>query len=858
MYYSKYIKYKNKYLCLKYQIGGQPKKSTSKSKPPPLEQQFLQNIEIPPASENLHDINRSFKENQDKSLKKNLVWLKVKEQNLKLLVELGKFNKKIKKDTIYFYRYTDSSIDSTKYILCSFYEYWDILNKLQKKNVRIEKININEEGSVSLKLRNITIPYESKEVNLENVKKKLIEDLVGIKIFETKSNIELLKPLIRDKDFNDKNNIYFYRYTDTNGNVYILCSLYSYYEFLYILYEHIEIEEINGDKKINIDEDGNITIVPTDKIYHIIPKPYNVLRQAIHLPIVNSEISDLVQLINALRYNSFIIIKNESIFLSMICMYNLFIGTIHVFVIFDKKLKTEYFLLSLFTKYELMLKIDIDVNIELHECRLYEQDKKINIILNKYFVRMMFKIYQSLKHTGHYANRLKRGDPTIDDLILDELDPKLLENSQDCVSVKKVAFNTNLYLRPEFFHIKDHKNIQEMIEEFNKNKFYKINNNNKLYLWKYNYENLIQLWEYNLVELEKEVLKFKKELLELEPCHKELLVLKLNEKGYCGITIEQILDESALCYFSIEDQNKNLVYENTEQKDKTPADKMPDFVNSCKYFPEKEQKIKQTVLLGFSDKNKYRDNQSYFFAMSWHMSTDRDFDKAFDPIAWSFKLNKLFIQCVVLKDLLIFPFRIVNFVDVKSPLSVTLNVDDCKINPQVFCGYLLTSFTDGYNSEKPFEDICRDKLYLIYGYKDENYIDSAGKTYKPYYYTGNSIKFDVSILPYYRTFVCEINWLYYTFILKFNKIPYFYQYTTHLKKKEIVVSQFSLDEIKKKYTDNKYNADELADLKQVYFNYEFYLKNTPIFVDEPLLITEKEITDFIDKVKHKSKLHYGK
>ena len=144
MYYSKYIKYKNKYLYLKYQFGGllqeptailsmpssllkpnespehsylqiaskSPKPSDSqiaRKSPKPsdlpkpsdsLEQKFF-NIEIPLVSENLNDIEKLLKE---KSLKENLVGLKVREQNLELLKELGKFKKKFNKNTVYFYR----------------------------------------------------------------------------------------------------------------------------------------------------------------------------------------------------------------------------------------------------------------------------------------------------------------------------------------------------------------------------------------------------------------------------------------------------------------------------------------------------------------------------------------------------------------------------------------------------------------------------------------------------------------------------------------------------------------------------------------------------------------------------------
>ena len=74
--------------------------------------------------------------------------------------------------------------------------------------------------------------------------------------------------------------------------------------------------------------------------------------------------------------------------------------------------------------------------------------------------------------------------------------------------------------------------------------------------WRQIYEYLIQLWEYSIEDLEEEIDKFKNELLGLEPCHKELLVLKLNEKGYKGDTMEKILEHNALCYLNEKEEKK--------------------------------------------------------------------------------------------------------------------------------------------------------------------------------------------------------------------------------------------------------------------------------------------------------------
>ena len=92
--------------------------------------------------------------------------------------------------------------------------------------------------------------------------------------------------------------------------------------------------------------------------------------------------SKLKNLVDDLSSNFFIIINSNQLLLKAICMYNLFIGTIHVFVINVNKSFTTLFLLSLFTEYELMQYIEKQPNIELYECRLYKQGDKIEFKLN--------------------------------------------------------------------------------------------------------------------------------------------------------------------------------------------------------------------------------------------------------------------------------------------------------------------------------------------------------------------------------------------------------------------------------------------------------------------------------------------
>jgi len=379
--------------------------------------------------------------------------------------------------------------------------------------------------------------------------------------------------------------------------------LYDYYEFLDILYEHIEIEEVKVDDK------GKITSV-SGRIYHIIPKPQSVSSKEITLsPMISSSLDKIVE---ALNLNLFIIIRNNNLaFLTAISMYNLFIGTIHVYAIYKDGLQRAYFLLSLFTQHELDQKgISKQDNVTIKECRLYKQGDRIDVKLYRDMVDMMFDIYDRLRNEGHYANKLYRGNPDIDDKFLNQLDTKLLERCKECISVKDIAFNTTLFLLRDKMETKVHKDILEMEKDFLKNKFQLINSNEKLYLWRYKYEDLIQLWEYSLEDLGKEVEKFKKELLGLEPCHQELLVLKLNEKGFDGDTMDKILQNSVLCYLKDGYEKKKLLYENSAQ-----IDTNDEFVRNCKFIPE----IKKLLERGDScediesELHKYRQTVLIFF-----------------------------------------------------------------------------------------------------------------------------------------------------------------------------------------------------------------------------------------------------
>jgi hypothetical protein len=844
MYYAKYIKYKNKYLYLKYQLGGTFEE--------PLRINELRNTNIPVESKTLEPIPQTIN-----SLKDSLIGLKVLDTDSKVLLPLVTYNKKFKDNKIYFYRYTDEKGKS--YILCSLYSNSIIFKELQKKNVRIQKISIDEYGNIHLLIKNISILQPAKKLDLNDVKKKLMEDLVGIKVLQTNSN--LLIPLITDKEFKkfaSKNKIHYYTYTDEDRS-YILCSLYDYYEFLDILYEHIEIEEVEIKEK-----EGKVFIMKlsTSKIYHRIHKPVNMRNKLITLPLKKNTFDTPAILIDALKTNPFIIIDKQDsaseLLLHEVCMYNLFIGTVHVFVIFMNDKPTRYFLLSLFTEYELKQYIgSLPKNIAIYECRLYKQDDRIEFILYEDMVAMMFKIYIDIRDSGYHNIRYYRGNPAIDNKFLDELDPTLLKKCRTCINVKDIAFNTSLCLLPDKIEAQNHKDILEMEKDFLRNKFELINSNQKIQLWRYNYEELTQLWEYSLVDLEKEVEKFEKELLGLEPYHKELLVFKLNQKGFNGYTIEQILENSVLCYLKPEDKNKRLVYENTNQIDPVKNE----FVRNCKFIPEMKRlletnlnpeselhKYRQTIVLLMANDDyikKYENNKSYFFVMSWYDPVvDIKLDETLSLFFWSLKLNKLCFQCLTLRDNLIFPFRIVNIKILKSQLSFSFTNESLE-----FCGYFYTRFTDNYNGKKNFKDECKDKFYFIYNYKYNSNIYS-GKNYEVYYYTGNSIWFDVSILPYYKVILCEINWIYYTFILKYMTIPYFYKYINDNGEEEIVVSRYSLNEIRFIYNANGYDPLELDILTSIYYNPYFYKRkniNDKVFVDKPLF-SPKEQDDFIKNV----------
>ena len=115
--------------------------------------------------------------------------IKVLYSNSKVLIPLVKYNKQFRSNPINFYDYIDKSSDSQEsYILCSFYDYYQILFELQIKNVKIRRINIDEKGNVTLKLEDITIPEKPSENFNINIFNNLKENLVGIKVLENKIN----------------------------------------------------------------------------------------------------------------------------------------------------------------------------------------------------------------------------------------------------------------------------------------------------------------------------------------------------------------------------------------------------------------------------------------------------------------------------------------------------------------------------------------------------------------------------------------------------------------------------------------------------------------------------------------------
>ena len=732
----------------------------------------------------------------------------------------------------------------------------DTTPKESQKVVGTTTPKVSQNFDSYTKFVDITIPPESKTLELDKLTlRHFFLNLVAFKILE--SNLSILMPFLAQKrDFD----LHFYRYTDEDAKVYILCSLLSYYRFLFTLYEHIEFEEV----KIN--KDASITSVVSDRIYHVIPKPQSVPSKEITLlPMV---IHGLDKFVEALKLNLFIIIRNNNLaLLTAICMYNLFIGTIHVYVIYQKTLQTNLFLLSLFTQYELKQKgITIPQNIEIHECRLYKQGDIIESKLYRDMVDMLFMKYQKLKDEGYFEIALFRGDSEINNRLLNELDPILLAECRKCISIRDIAFNTTLcLLLPDKIEAKDHKDILEMEKDFLRNKFELINTNEKLMSSRLKYIDKIQLREYSLEELREEVEKFKKELLGLEPCHRELLVQKLIEKGFTGRNMDEILQNSVLCYLEDEDKNKRLVYENTKQID--PND---NFAKETPYTPEMKEilerkglgedieselhKYRQTVLILWNNneiEKNYNKNQRYFFSTSFYEPIiDPNYEPVFDPLSWSIKLNKLCFQCLILRDKIIFPFRIINIEYLNSPLTFSFNKNKLK-----FCGYFYTRFINNYNGVNNFNIECKDKFYFIYQFTDHDG-NLTGKEYKLYYYTGNSIWFEMSMLPYFKIILCEINWIYYTFILKYRTIPHFYKYINQSGKIEIVVSKFSLDQLRCIYEENGYDVLELNDLEEIFYNHNYYkIKDITekIFVDSPLFQSQEEEIEFIHNVSLKSK-----
>jgi len=775
MYYAKYIKYKNKYLNLKYQLGGQPRGPTA----------------IVPS----HQSKPSFLEKLSKSPKPSISQKPSDSSNPELPKPVYSLKQKL----------------------------------------------------IKYRLKNINIPpvYE----NLENIDKSLKENLVGIKILESDS--VHLEPMVKYNQQFKSNPIYFYRFTDKDGKVYILCSLYSYFEFLDILYEHIEIEEIN------IDEKGIIT-PKLERIYHIIPKPKDIVvkpKQTISIPIKpNIYSSNIKKLVDDLSINFFIIITSNQLLLNAICMYNLFIGTIHVFVINIDKSPSTFFLLSLFTEYELMQYIDKQPNIELYECRLFKQGDKIEFILNKKFVAMMFKKYQDLKLTDHYAEKLIRGNSAINNRLLDELDSTLLENCSRCISVEDIAFNTTLFLLPEKIkEIEHHKDILEIKKDFLERENHLLNNNNKIFDWKYGNKNLERIREFNFEEIKKEIKVLKEKLLGLEPSHQQLLVQKLKELGFEGYNMQEILDNSALCYLDEKDKYKRLLYELPIQIDTDTK-----FVKQCKFIPEMKRlldtsknpeselhKYRQTILFLIKDnqnEKNYSRNQLYFFVDSFHLTRVPTFDKIFELFGWNYNLNKLCFQCLAMRDWLIFPIRIINIKYLQSPFSFEFD-----IKKQEFCGFLHTRFTNNFNGDKNFSNECADKLLFLY------YQPDYTSKYRLFHFTGNSIHTKVSTLSNYKVSANEINWIYYTFIMKEKNIPHFYEYSTESFEKEIVVSKFSLEEIRCKYEENGYDLCELGLLTEVFYNYKYYKGETNklIFLKNSLFISKEEENKFVKNVLQK-------
>lgn len=224
--------------------------------------------------------------------------------------------------------------------------------------------------------------------------------------------------------------------------------------------------------------------------------------------------------------------------------------------------------------------------------------------------------------------------------------------------------------------------------------------------------------------------------------------------------MQEILDKSALCYLDEKDKDKKLLYELPIQIDTDTK-----FVKQCKFNPEIKRlldtsknpeselhKYRQTILFLIKDsqnEKNYSRNQLYFFVDSFHLTRVPTFDKIFELFGWNYNLNKLCFQCMAMRDWLIFPIRIINIEYLQSPFSFEFD-----IKKQKFCGFLHTRFTDDFNN------VYTDKLLFLYYNTDDTSL------YRLFHFTGNSIHAKVSILSNYKVSANEINWIYYTFIMK--------------------------------------------------------------------------------------------
>jgi hypothetical protein len=89
--------------------------------------------------------------------------------------------------------------------------------------------------------------------------------------------------------------------------------------------------------------------------------------------------------------------------------------------------------------------------------------------------------------------------------------------------------------------------------------------------------------------------------------------------------------------------------------------------------------------------------------------------------------------------------------------------------------------------------------------------------------------------------------------MKEKNIPHFYEYSTESFEKEIVVSKFSLEEIRCKYEENGYDLCELGLLTEVFYNYKYYKGETNklIFLKNSLFISKEEENKFVKNVLQK-------